>query len=160
LLGVTDAMRAAPESRPGQIQFSNGETVEGTLSLTPGAELSIEAGGQLRRVSFDRVQAISLTPEHEEMVQKWRFVEAGKTQKQREGDPYPVRQLRATIVLASGEKITGHLYTTVLYVEGQERTQKVVLWAKQRGKEGQALESLIYPTQIVFKVLQESSGRF
>jgi len=44
----------------------------------------------------------------------------------------------------------GHLYTTVLYVGGEEDARKVILPAKQRGQEGEALESLVYPARITF----------
>jgi hypothetical protein len=159
LAGVLPAtLQAASGERPGRIQFSDGKSGEGAISLAPGVELTLDTGHGLRRISLEKIQSISLAPEHEELVQKWRFLEAGKTQKQMEGDPYPVRQLRATVTLGGGEVLSGHLYTTVLYVEGQEKTQKVVLWAKQRGEEGQSLASLVYPSQIVFRDTPESES--
>jgi len=143
------ALHAA--SRPGKIQFSNGEVTEGNISLTAGAELEIHLGGtQIRTLALDKVREIRLAPEKEEMVQKWRFPDAGQNRKEKWGQPYPTRDLKAAITLASNEKITGHLYTTVLYVEGAEKTQKVILYAKQSGEPGQTLASLIYPTLIQF----------
>jgi hypothetical protein len=146
LMGV-----AASAERPGQVQFSDGEMLEGAISLTPGAEITVDTGHGLRSASSEKVQSLTFAPEHEEMVQKWRFIEAGKTQKQTDGDPYPTRQLRATLLLAGGEQISGHLYTTVLYIDTHDKTQKVVLWAKQRGKEGQSLAALVYPSRVLFR---------
>ena len=49
-----------------------------------------------------------------------------------------------------GKRFQGHLYTTVLYVEGEDTNQKVVLFAKQTGVNNQKLTDLIYPTRISF----------
>src|SRR5262249_55491097 len=149
-LGLAQALQAGSTERPGRIQFSDGELLKGNISWTPGTELKIHDGQSFRTIALDRVQQILMTPEQEELVQKWKFVEAGKTLKEHEGRPYPSRQLRATVLLSNGEKVTGHLYTTVLYLEGQERPRKIILWAKQRGPEGTTLDALTYPTQIRF----------
>jgi hypothetical protein len=137
-------------SRRGVVQFSNGESLEGRLSLTAGAELKIHDGKTLRTLAFDRLQEIRVRPADEKMVQKWRFLEAGQTKKEFSGQPYLTRSLEATAVLAGGDRVTGHLFTTVLYVEGTERTSKVILQAKQRGQEGEAADKLRYPSLIRF----------
>jgi len=49
----------------------------------------------------------------------------------------------------------GHLYTTVLYVRKDEEVKKVVVSAKQRGKEGENLQSLVYPTRVCFSGITE-----
>jgi hypothetical protein len=144
------AARAQPAPRQGGVQFSNGDTLAGAISMTGGAEFTLHIGDQLRTIPLAQVQEIRLVPEQEEMAQKWRFVEAGQARKQTEGKPYPLRQLRASVVLAGNQVLTGHLYTTALYVEGPENTAKVVLLAKQRGKEGESLESLVYPARVWF----------
>ena len=140
----------AQEPRPGIVQFSNGDTVAGQISLTPGAELKIVAGTTLSTLPLDKVQEIRLTPEEEVLEQKWRFPIAGQTRKEKWGVPYPVRHLRATIVLGNGQTVVGHLYTTVLYVEGPEKNQKVILEAKQRGQEGETFQALVYPASVRF----------
>ncbi len=144
------AGNAFAASRTGMVQFSNGESMEGLLSLTAGAELKIHDGRTLRTLAFDRLQEIRVRPAEEKMVQKWRFLEAGQTRKEFSGQPYLTRSLEATAVLAGGDKVTGHLFTTVLYVEGTERTSKVILQAKQRGQEGEAADKLKYPSLIHF----------
>lgn len=139
-----------PSARPALVQFSNGETVEGSLSLTPGSELKLHTGKELKTLSLDLVQQMVFEPEKEKMEQKWRFVEAGRTQKETWGKPYPVREIRASISLADGSLVRGHLYTAVLYLEGKEQTSKVVLRAKDRGGEGQTFMDLVYPVRIAF----------
>jgi hypothetical protein len=140
----------AEEPRDGRIEFSDGHAVDGKISLTPGGELKIQAGSQIRVLDLARVRELRLAPEKEEMDRSWRFKEAGQTAKEFSGEPYPVRYLQTTVLLAGGESLTGHLYSTVLYVESGESVQKVLLLAKQRGNEGQTLKSLVYPTRVSF----------
>ena len=144
------AAPGAGEPREGQIEFSDGHRVDGKISLTPGASLKIQSGSHIRVLDLDRVREIRLAPEKEEMDRNWRFKEAGQTAKEFFGELFPVRYLQTTVLLAGGESFTGHLYSTVLYVEGAETAQKVLLPAKQRGDEGQSLKSLVYPTRISF----------
>jgi hypothetical protein len=144
------AAAGAGEPREGRIEFSDGNAIEGKISLTPGGELKMQAGSQMRVLDLARVREIRLAPEKEEMDRNWRFKEAGQTAKQFFGDPYPVRYLQTTVVLAGGESFTGHLYSTVLYVEAGETSQKVLLLAKQHGNEGQSLKDLVYPARISF----------
>ncbi len=143
---------AGSQARPGAVQFSNGETITGQLSLPPGADLRLHVNGnQIRVLDFDRVREIRLAPADEQMVRKWRFPDAGQTKKEFSGRPYLVRSLQATVFLASGESITGHLYTTVLYVEPAEGSaRKVILPAKQRGQEGEGADALVFPARIRF----------
>jgi hypothetical protein len=124
---------------------------EGLISLTPGSEFKIFVGSTLKTLSLEQVQEIRLDPEKESLEQKWRFAEAGRTQKTKWGQAYPIRELRATITLADGMIYKGHLYTTVLYLEGREQTTKIVLRAKDKGSEGQTLNDLVYPVRVAFK---------
>jgi len=141
---------ATAQERAGKIEFSDSNVLSGVISLTPGTELKIQAGPSVRVLAFDRVQEIWFTPEKEEMERAWRFKEAGQTAKEFFGDPYPVRHLATTVTLGDGEKISGHLYTTVLYVTDGDNVQKIILLAKQRGKEGDTMPSLVYPQRIYF----------
>jgi len=150
VLLVAFSVLGAEEPRDGRVEFSDGTSVDGKISLTTGAEMKIESGPQIRLLDLDRVREIRLSPEKEEMDRNWRFKAAGQTAKEFFGEPYPVRYLQATIRLAGGETFSGHLYSTVLYVEGSETTQKVILLSKQHGDEGQALKTLVYPTRISF----------
>jgi hypothetical protein len=151
LLAVAALVMAGEEEpREGRIEFSDGSPVDGKISLSPGGVLKIQSGSQIRVLDLAHVREIRLSPEKEEMDRNWRFKEAGQTAKEFSGEPFPVRYLQTTVVLAGGESITGHLYSTVLYLESGETTQKVLLLAKQHGNEGQSLQSLVYPTRISF----------
>ena len=150
LLAALFPAPAAEEAREGRIEFSDGKVVEGKISLTSGSALKIQSGSQVRALDLDRVREIRQSAEQEEMDRNWRFKEAGQTAKEFTGEPYPVRYVKTTVLLAGGESFSGHLYSTVLYVESGETAQKVVLLSKQRGDEGQTLKSMIYPTRISF----------
>jgi hypothetical protein len=142
---------AADPGREGSIQFSNGETQDGRISMTPGKELTLHSGNLARDLSLSVVREIRFRPEKEEMVRHWRFLEAGQTKKEETGEPYPIRHLAAEVVLSDGTTVTGHLYTTVLYVEKGNLTEKVVLLSQQKGPEGMSLQELVYPSRIFFK---------
>jgi hypothetical protein len=143
-------MEALQAPRSGKVEFSDGKILTGNISLSPGSELKLHVGNQLKTLALDLVQEIEMSPEKETMEQNYRFIEAGKAIKETQGLAYPVRFLTTRIILAGGETITGHLYTTVLYVEGEENARKVILLAKQRGKEGETFASLVYPAKITF----------
>ena len=141
---------ASAQERPGKVEFSDSNVLSGVISLTPGSQLKIQAGKEVRVLSLDRVAELRFAPEREEMERAWRFKEAGQTAKEFFGDPYPVLYLATTVTLGDGEKISGHLYTTVLYVADGDNVQKVILLAKQRGKENEKFESVLYPKVISF----------
>ena len=151
LAALSTTVMAGPR-RPGKVQFSNGDTLEGQISMTPGEDFRLHIDGtQIRVLDFERLRELRISAAEEKMVQKWRFLEAGQTKKQVWGQPYLTRSLQGTAVLSDGEKITGHLYTTVLYLEPDEgKARKVIILAKQRGKEGEAADALAYPTLITF----------
>jgi len=57
---------------------------------------------------------------------------------------------KTTLLLAGGEHLSGHLYPTVLYIENGQDARMVILLAKQRGKEGDALKEWVYPAKVSF----------
>ncbi|MGQ9662239.1 MAG: hypothetical protein ACUVWX_07885, partial [Kiritimatiellia bacterium] len=134
---------------PGEVQFSDGETLQGMISLAPGAELRLHAEPRLRVFSLGEVNEIRIRVENETLERPWRFVEAGRTEKQYLGEPYPVRELRATVISRSGAQLDGHLYTTSLYVQSGGGTRKIVLRSKLQGKPGETFHDLTFPTRIV-----------
>ena len=165
-------------TRLAAVYFSNGKVLTGKVSLTPGRSFKLnipKAGklkttdmvtgedvqyGKVRRFNFEPVREIRFYPEKEEMLRKWKFTETTKydektakadyspAAKAYSGKPYPVRYLTSTVVFNSGESLKGHLYTTTVYLETEEKTQKIILRSKQRGKEGTALDELIYVRRI------------
>ncbi len=148
ILGLLVASSAL--ARPGVIEFSDGQRVEGNVTLTPGKQIQLLSGGQQRAFGLERVREIRFRPEEELMERNWRFREAGKAEKEFWGDPYPVRHVKASVVFADSTTADGHLFTTVLYVEAKEGTRKVIVYAKQRGEQKQTLAQLVYPTRIRF----------
>ena len=142
---------AEGQARPGKVEFSDGSSLVGNISLTPGSELKLHLDNQVRTLAFDHVREISMVPEKETLEQNYRFPEAGKAIRVVDGKPYPVCFLKTTVALAGGENLAGHLYTTVFYIETGENAKKVLLLAKQRGKEGEALKDLVYPVKVSFQ---------
>ena len=142
---------AATAPRAGRVEFSDGSALAGAISITPGSELKIHLDNQVRTLAFERVREMRLEVENESLEQAYRMPEAGKAFRVAEGKPFPVRALKTTVSLAGGEALAGHLYTTVLYIESGDDARKVVLLAKQRGKEGQALKDLVYPVKVSFE---------
>lgn len=165
------------------VYFSDGKVLTGKISLTPGRtfKLNIPRAGKLkttdmvtgedvqygkvRHFGFEPVREIRFYPEKEEMARKWKFIEQTKydektakadyspAAKAYSGQPYPLRYLAATVIFNSGESLEGHLYTTVVYLETEEKTHRLILRSKQRGKEGTTLDELVYVKRI--KLLDE-----
>ena len=175
--------RSENQARLAAVYLSDGKVLTGAISLTPGRSFQLNipnAGklkttdmvtgedvqyGKVRRFTFEPVREIRFYPEKEQMLRKWKFVEKTKydektakadyspAAKSYSGQPYPVRYLAATVILNSGESLEGHLYTTTVYLQTQEKTHKLVLRSKQRGKEGTPLDELVYVRRI--KLLDE-----
>ena len=173
----------ADDGRSAAVYYSDGSVKQGMIYLTSGREfkLNIPKGGSIytsdmitgepvkygkvRKFGFDTVSKIEFYPQKEELVRKWKFV--GSTEfdektgeadwtpapKEYHGKPYPVRYLAAIVTFNSGEKIAGHLYSTVLYLDDGDRVEKIRLSHKSSGKEGQSLDDLVYVTNI--KMLDE-----
>ncbi len=138
------------DARPGNVEWSDGHKLEGTISLTPGKDLRLfTAQGQVS-IQLDELKELRFKPEKEEMSEGFYFPNAGQATQVKTGEVYPTRTLQTQITLANGKTLEGHLFTTTLYVETDANTEKVVLMAKQTGTNGQNLSDLIYPTLIHF----------
>ena len=176
LVSCSNVSRAAP--RKAAVYYSDGKVLTGRISLTSGRKfkLNIPEGGKLkttdmitgadvqygkvREFDFGPVSEIRFHPEREEIRQKWKFVEKTKydektavadfspARKEFWGKTYPLRYLVSEVIFTSGEIIAGHLYSTVLYLETEARTIRIVLRSKQRGDEGTKMDDLIYVTRI------------
>jgi len=172
-----------PAHRLAAVYFSDGKVLTGKISLTPGQSFKLnipERGqlkttdmvtgedvqyGKLRRFGLEPVREIRFYPEKEEMARKWKFIEETKydektakadyspAAKAYSGQPYPLRYLAATIIFNSGESLEGHLYTTTVYLQTEEKTHRLILPSKQRGEQGSTLDELVYVNRI--KMLDE-----
>jgi hypothetical protein len=137
---------------PGQVEWSDGRKETGTISLTPGKDLRLFTATEQVALQLAQVKDIRFTPEKEEMAQGFYFPNAGQATQAKTGDIYPVRYLNTEITLADGQVVTGHLFTTVFYIENDDATaEKIVVMAKQTGTNGEKLADLVYPTAIHFE---------
>ena len=137
------------ENLYGIIEFSDKTIFHGEIKLP--ASIRLHGKKQLQTIDSQEIQEIRFSMEKQEMLQAFWFPEPGKPDKEKSGNLYPVIYLGATISLLSGEKREGHLYTTVLYLTQEDKTKKLVLFYKMRGKEGESFENIVYPQKIVFQ---------
>jgi hypothetical protein len=181
-----EAVEETGTGRTAAVYFSDGKVLTGRISLTPGRsfKLNIPRGGMLktkdmvtgedvqygkvRNFTFEPVREIRLYPEKEEMRRSWKFIEKTKydektgeadyspAAKEYSGRPYPLRYLAATVIFNSDESLYGHLYTATIYLKTKEKTHRLVLRSKQRGKEGTSLDELVYVSRI--KLLDEGKN--
>lgn len=172
--------------RMAAVYFSDGKVLTGEISLTPGRsfKLNIPEGGTLktkdmvtgedvqygkvRTFDFEPIREIRFYPEKEEIRRSWKFIETTKynektgeadyspAAKEYSGKPYPLRYLAATVLFNSDESIDGHLYTATVYLKSKEKMHRLVLRSKQRGKEGDSLDELVYISRI--KLLDEGKN--
>jgi hypothetical protein len=133
----------------GTVQFSDGRVANGLVELAQ--PLQVHDGKGVRSIAMDQVREVDLSPETEAMERQWRFVEPGQPKKEYFGEPYPIRHLQATVLTASGEKVVGHLTTTIAWLtaDGAEDRERVTLPAKLQGKPGETLAALVYPVRLV-----------
>jgi hypothetical protein len=144
------AFAVAGFSADGSVQLSDGRVERGQVTLAQA--LQVHDGKTLRTVPIEQVREVLIEPESEAMERQWRFVEAGSTKKEFSGEPYPVRHLVATVVCVGGERVRGHLTTTIAWLVTEEKPderERVMLPAKQQGKPGETLASLVYPVRVV-----------
>ncbi len=139
------------DGRLGTVTFSDGHTVTGGLLLTPGKSLRIYTSDTTAvSLSLAEVKEMRIKVEKEEMRKGFYFPNPGQAAQAETGDVYPVRYLSAEIALANGKTVTGHLLTTMLYIENDDGTQKIPLMAKMTGDDGQKIDELVYPADIRF----------
>jgi hypothetical protein len=146
-------------ARADRVEWSDGRTWEGTVELAPQARLRLHDGERVREWDKAAVARMNWRPATQRMERAWQFIEAGKTAKQFTGQEYPTEELEATVTLISGERISGHLLTTVLYLTKAEQTDKLVIPHKLRGREGERFESIIFPMEINFDAIGAAPAR-
>ena len=148
LAGVAGVARA--DGRAGIVEWSDARKLTGAISLTPGSLIRLFDGKEQTSLRLEDIREISMTIEKEELAEGFFFPEPGKAIKEKTGEVFPVRYYQARVTMGDGREITGHIFTTVLYVETPDNTEKVVLLAKQTGLNGQKLADVVYPTAIRF----------
>jgi hypothetical protein len=150
---------AMADGRPGTVTYSDGHKLTGAIELSPGKQLLLYTSDGQVSLQLAQVKEMQFKPETETMEEGFYFPNAGQTTKVKTGDVYPTRQVKTNITLSDGKVLTGHLYTTMVYVEDDDGTaDKVPLMAKQTGTDGQKLADLIYPTDILFDAGGNTAG--
>ena len=144
------AAEARAEGRAGTVKWSDGRSQTGAISLTPGSFIRLFDGQQQTSLRLEDVAELSVTIEKEELAEGFFFPEPGKAAKEKTGEVFPVRYFQARLTMGDGRLITGHVFTTVFYLETADNTEKVVLLAKQTGLNRQKLTDVVYPTSIRF----------
>lgn len=166
---------AATASRAGRVSWSDGTTAEGTITATPGTILQLvtvaaegEPTGQLRTFTLDRVAEIAFVPfasgsvAPERMVRAFAYTADGPDKPGQRGEPYPVRELGATVRFIDGEELFGVLRSCALYLKtaptAEDRparrlpprptTRKLVLKSRLEGPPGSTLDDLVSITHI------------
>ena len=170
--GVLPAKGGKAPKRQASVLLSNGKVYEGTVLLTPGVDFRLvgipsEEGAKFGRVmsfNLNIVKEMTFSPLREFYRKHFRF-ERGTATKIYEGDPYPILEPRCTVLFNSGEKRTGVLHSTVLYLKQRDpdtgitiKNRKFILKSKQKGKPGQKLTDLVYVTRI--RMLDEGDKIF
>ncbi len=141
---------ACADGHPGTVEWSDGHQVVGAISLTSGKDLRVFVGDAQVSFQLGQVKEMIFTPEKEMLWEGFYFPNAGQATQMKTGEVYPIRYLHTQITLGNGQTVEGHLMTTVLYVETDDATEKVVIMAKQSGTNGEKLTDLLYPAAIRF----------
>lgn len=160
--GVALGRGAKAPRRQASVLFSDGTAFEGTILLTPGRDFRLvgipaESGTKFGKISTFNVNVVRemiFDPYREFYRKHFRF-ERGTSTKIYEGEPYPIREPKCTVVFNSGERKTGILHSTVIYLEEKDadtgitvRNRKFFLRSKQKGKPGDTLTDLVYVKHI------------
>lgn len=131
-----------------RVTWTDGHAWDGKVELGDSAAVRLHDGTRVRSWGLDEIAEFAFTPATQQMERAWVFREAGKTAKEFSGEPYPTMELQAVVALRNGEKVNGHLLTTVFYLSRSNRTEKLVLKYKLRGREGQSFTDLVYAASI------------
>jgi len=133
------------------VAWSDGKKWEGKIELgSSDAVVSLHDGTQLHTWKLSEITSIDFSPDTQSMERAWTFVDAGKTTKKMEGNPYPTMELQAIVTRPNGDTLRGHLITTSLYLSDPRGVKKLLLPYKLRGQEGQRFDDLVYVRKIAF----------
>jgi hypothetical protein len=140
------------------VTWTDGHTWEGTVELGESAQVRLHDGKRVRAWPLEEIAGIAFRPSTQDMERAWVFKEAGKTAKEFTGEPYPTLELQSAVSLRNGETVGGHLLTTVFYLSRSNRTEKLVLKFKLRGREGETYSNLVYVARIRLGEAAPGSG--
>jgi hypothetical protein len=151
--------RPSPLTKPqpapsliGTVTLSDGSSVAGPISTTPGKPLRIwvEEEHQYVDVPLADVRRIESSVLWERIEREWHFIASGSDVKEYTGRTYPARELQFTFTLRDGRRITGGTVAP-LYVQTKQKEREprlIVLPKRPKGEIGSDLASLLYPKAI------------
>jgi len=146
----TDA--ATRQGREAEILLSDGTELTGEATLTRGKKLVIfdREAKKKRRIALEAVESIEVAIEEEGMHTPFRFTTHGDSSKVPLGQGYPWRKYVATVVLKDGKRIIGDTSALIRFRDEKGKKHKVILYKRQKGKEEETLEDVIYVKGIWF----------
>ena len=155
LAAAPSRLPAQDEDLSGTAVLSDGRVIKGEIEMDAPGYFSLFDPSRKRRLRVppSKVARLLFKVESEELLRGWMFQEESRNTKIKLPFLRPVRQLAVTLVLKTGQRITGHLDTAVLHLwaeEGEnEKEYRLVLTSRQRGKKGQKLKDLLWVKELV-----------
>ncbi len=155
LLAAAPSAPAQDEDLEGTAVLSDGRVIRGEIEMDAPGYFSLFDPSRKRRLRIppSKVARLLFEVESEELLRGWMFQEESRNTKIKLPFLRPVRQLAVTVVLKTGQRVTGHLDTAVLHLwaeEGEnEKEYRLVLTSRQRGKKGQKLKDLLWVKELV-----------
>lgn len=128
------------------ITFSDGSSVNGTVTTTPGKPIRIwdEARGEYRDVPLELIRSFAAEVLWERDQPEWKFIESGSDIKEMTGRTYPARELIYTVTLVNDQQIKGGVVAPLYFQAEDGARRTLVLHKRQKGEVGQTLAELRY----------------
>ncbi len=155
LLSALGVLLSASDWHPVRIVMSDGTAMDGEIALMGARPLTINSSPEkrsvARKIHFEDLLSLSQTVESAAMERPWMYKESGKNERIYFDGKYPLVNFKTNLLLVNGEQLSGHIITLPLrFRDPRKKIRKLFLSRQIKGKEGETLESLLYPEKIVF----------
>lgn len=132
---------------PCEVAFSDDTRVSGELSLVGSRPLTLVPAGDnhQRMIRLEDMVSLEHAVEKSSLERPWVFKESGRAEKVYLEGQYPLLNFKTTIVLVSGEVVSGHVLSAAFTLKTDEGTRKIFLQRQIKGEVGQALADVVYP---------------
>jgi hypothetical protein len=134
-----------------QIEISNGEKLDGKISIIGSRPLTITPAGQKyqKKILLSDILYLRQIIKDKNMNSPWLYKEAGKVEKMYLEGKYPFLNFTTEILLTNGEVIRGDIVSAAFKFKGSV-SQKIFLTRQIKGKVGEKFEDIVYPERIKF----------
>ncbi len=134
----------------GAVATSDKKSARGLVYTTLGKPLKIYDLEKKKFIDFtlEEIARIDVEIEEEHEEPYWYWLESGSDEKVYTGKTYPWRKYLTTVTFSPERKITGHL-SGLIHVDCDDKKTSFTLYERQKGKEGQKLEELVYVKSVV-----------